>query len=471
MERAASAVDKFVLIVDDTPEICELVELVLTGAGYRAMTASNGLVGLEMVKELRPDVVLLDMMMPELDGLEFLTRLAQEVEPPRPIVIAVSGFDAFKDEALKRGARAFIRKPLGGEELLLVLDSVLRDEAGLEDTVQSNLSRTSKDRALATQDREALLNETNLDNPELQKRMCMLTVWCAGYFGVGKAIVNIQRGKRTEILAATGPLFPAFECGTDLPCETMFCSRVVKGQTPLILPDTSITVFAKDPTIQAGFAFYAGVPLRTPRGIVLGTLCIVHSEPGAVHAEDISILEIFASHIARLVEALAGYGRAGPFAFVAPDVTSKNVFRSLISAELSRINRDGGGMELGLIDIGATDRALLQRAAQAIGIRAMRLRLGIGEFGPGVIGIVIGAGSLDIVQRRMTAALDALHEEKVPIRGGGIVAYEEAGPPLFDVRSLETLADEIRARTVGEGLGVVERASVSLGVAASQIAG
>src|SRR5262249_13869788 len=158
--------------------------------------------------------------------------------------------------------------------------------------------------------------------------------------------------------------------GQDLPSEVTHCSHVIQAETPLMLQDSSLTVFGRATTARTGVSFYAGAPLRMRGGIVVGTLCIVDREPRSVHADDLSVLEMLAMHGARLIEAQAGYGRASPSAFVVPDVMTRSVFRHMVGAELSRINRDGGGMELGLIDVGLQDRELLQRAAKAINARA-----------------------------------------------------------------------------------------------------
>lgn len=84
-----------ILVIDDDAELPEMYGALLKSQNYRFAVASDGEVGLRLVQELRPDAVLLDMMMPECDGLEFLARLPQECPSERPPVIASSGFDSF----------------------------------------------------------------------------------------------------------------------------------------------------------------------------------------------------------------------------------------------------------------------------------------------------------------------------------------------------------------------------------------
>jgi len=75
-----------VLVVDDSAAIMDVYHFVLVAAGYRVATAPDGGVGLLLAKELRPSIVILDLMMPKVSGLEFLERLPREVSAPAPPV-------------------------------------------------------------------------------------------------------------------------------------------------------------------------------------------------------------------------------------------------------------------------------------------------------------------------------------------------------------------------------------------------
>src|SRR5258708_4823514 len=112
-----------VLVVDDSEDLQDAYELILTSEGHEVSRASNGLDGLEHINAEHPDVVLLDMMMPELDGIGFLEQLAHRPDPPP--VIANSGFDAYHDAALERGAKAYLAKPCTPPQLQAALDSVI----------------------------------------------------------------------------------------------------------------------------------------------------------------------------------------------------------------------------------------------------------------------------------------------------------------------------------------------------------
>src|SRR5690348_5971977 len=118
--------DRFrtVLVADDDDDLRGLLDTALTLEGFRVATASDGGEALAQVQTNPPDLVLLDMMMPDVDGIRFLERLSSELVPPLPKVIAYSGFDGFRELALTRGAAAFVKKPFELDRLLDVIEAI-----------------------------------------------------------------------------------------------------------------------------------------------------------------------------------------------------------------------------------------------------------------------------------------------------------------------------------------------------------
>jgi len=113
-----SAKKPLVLIVDDDPTLRESMALWLDGAGYRTIQAEDGRQGLHATADLRPDLVLLDLRMPVLDGFGFLAEL--ERTPDTPPVVVISGRGEVRDvvESFRRGATDFIVKPIESYELV-----------------------------------------------------------------------------------------------------------------------------------------------------------------------------------------------------------------------------------------------------------------------------------------------------------------------------------------------------------------
>ncbi len=100
-----------ILIIDDEMEVCELLADFLKLQGYHTFKASRAKDGLSLAESEKPDVVLLDIMMPEIDGLECLQRIRKS--SPESIVIMVSGLkdEKIAKEAIRRGAYDYIAKP------------------------------------------------------------------------------------------------------------------------------------------------------------------------------------------------------------------------------------------------------------------------------------------------------------------------------------------------------------------------
>lgn len=106
-----------VLVVDDEPQIRQFLDTGLTGRGYTVMTASDGLKALDMIIAFRPDIVILDLAMPRLDGIGVLRRVREWSDVPI-IVLSVRDDEPGKVEALDLGADDYLTKPFGMNELL-----------------------------------------------------------------------------------------------------------------------------------------------------------------------------------------------------------------------------------------------------------------------------------------------------------------------------------------------------------------
>ena len=121
--------EPLVLAVDDEAGILRLMKLELTAQGFRVMTASNGEEGLRIVEERRPDVVLLDVVMPEITGLEVMRRIRERTNTPI-ILVTAKDKDADKVRGLELGADDYIVKPFSLEELGARIRAVLRRTSG-----------------------------------------------------------------------------------------------------------------------------------------------------------------------------------------------------------------------------------------------------------------------------------------------------------------------------------------------------
>ena len=116
------------LVVDDEPRILRFVRAELESAGFAVMTAADGETALEMVESDRPDLVVLDVIMPGLNGFEVLRRL-REVSSVPVILLTARGSDADKVRGLDLGADDYLTKPFSPDELSARVRAVLRRAA------------------------------------------------------------------------------------------------------------------------------------------------------------------------------------------------------------------------------------------------------------------------------------------------------------------------------------------------------
>ena len=114
-----------ILVVDDDTNICELLRLYLTKEGYQVTTANDGEEGLEKFNQLKPDMVLLDVMMPRMDGLEVCRRIRKLGNTP-VMMLTAKGETIDKVAGLEMGADDYIVKPFSPREVVARIKAVLR---------------------------------------------------------------------------------------------------------------------------------------------------------------------------------------------------------------------------------------------------------------------------------------------------------------------------------------------------------
>jgi DNA-binding response OmpR family regulator len=125
-----------VLVVDDDPTVREVVVSYLRAGGHQVREADDGETALSQVADAKPDIVVLDLMLPGIDGLEVCRRLRRQGSLPIVMLTAL-GDEADRVVGLELGADDYVTKPFSPRELVLRVDSVLRrsGERGLPDDV------------------------------------------------------------------------------------------------------------------------------------------------------------------------------------------------------------------------------------------------------------------------------------------------------------------------------------------------
>ncbi|SFO81442.1 two-component system, OmpR family, KDP operon response regulator KdpE [Amycolatopsis arida] len=117
-----------VLVVDDEPQIVRALRINLAARGYRVITAHDGAAALRAVAETKPDVVVLDLGLPDMDGVQVINGLRGWTTVPI-IVLSARGDSTDKVQALDAGADDYVTKPFGMDELLARLRATVRRSA------------------------------------------------------------------------------------------------------------------------------------------------------------------------------------------------------------------------------------------------------------------------------------------------------------------------------------------------------
>jgi len=213
-----------VLVVDDEKNIVQLARLYLNKEGFQVEGAYNGAQALEKAKSLRPDLIILDIMMPELDGLSVCKELRKTSDVPIIILTARSD-DVDRIVGLELGADDYVSKPFNPRELVARVKAVLRRarrEAPSQPVLEADGLRLDADRREVTVEgqpvtlraKEFELLAAFLRHPGivLDRERLLQLVWGTDYYGDARTIdvhvawlrEKLARAKRVKIETVWG---------------------------------------------------------------------------------------------------------------------------------------------------------------------------------------------------------------------------------------------------------------------------
>ena len=131
-EMAETPTGQTVLVVDDMSDNLILISLSLQDMGYRVVTASNGADALNVAKLARPHLILMDIAMPQQDGLAATRRIREEVGLQNIPVIALTAFDTdgFRQAAFDAGFNGYLTKPIDFDRLRSLMSKLISDDKG-----------------------------------------------------------------------------------------------------------------------------------------------------------------------------------------------------------------------------------------------------------------------------------------------------------------------------------------------------
>jgi DNA-binding NtrC family response regulator len=176
-----------VLVVDDEPLQCEILKTILEAGKHEAYTASSGAEALSVAARMLPDVILTDLKMPGMDGIELLERIPEEPFKPSIIIMTAHGTISSAVEAVKKGAFDYLTKPLQKDPLLLTVRRAAERARLLKENRHLHQELYGRFHMEGILGRSAKMGEVM----EMVRRVCLstATVCLTGESGTGKELV------------------------------------------------------------------------------------------------------------------------------------------------------------------------------------------------------------------------------------------------------------------------------------------
>jgi DNA-binding response OmpR family regulator len=204
-----------ILVIEDDPSILRGLQLNLGMEGYLVRSASDGETGLAMARSERPDLVVVDVMLPRLGGLEVVREIRKE-DPDLPVLIlSAKGQESDKVAGLQLGADDYIVKPFGLKELLARIDALLRRRRSRGETGPNRAVKRAGDVELDLDSRKARAQGRELDLTSREfdllawfvnhpgrvfsREQLMEAVWGSRYFGTARTVDNFIARLRAHI--------------------------------------------------------------------------------------------------------------------------------------------------------------------------------------------------------------------------------------------------------------------------------
>ncbi|GHB73095.1 DNA-binding response regulator [Streptomyces xanthochromogenes] len=209
-----------ILVVDDEPDVTDVLSGVMTGEGWQVRTAADGTTALATARDFRPDAVVLDWMLPDLDGLQILRALRREA--PQVCVLFLTARDAVEDRiaGITAGGDDYVTKPYSLEEVLARLRGLLRRagmtaEPGAERITVGDLTMDEEAREVRRGGVEVELSRTEFEllrflmrNPRrvLSKAQILDRVWAYDFGGRAHVVELYISYLRKKVDAGRTPM-------------------------------------------------------------------------------------------------------------------------------------------------------------------------------------------------------------------------------------------------------------------------
>jgi CheY-like chemotaxis protein len=407
-----------ILVVDDNADLLEAYKELLTLSGYQVVVASSGAEALTILAQLRPGLLLTDLSMPEMDGFELIQRMRSQLQDAAPPAIVCSGFTITEEEALHRGARLFLAKPVDPRTLLASIEGLLHgrgpDRRRMEEE-RRRMSATRYSARLAARQRATQIarsSEASLAGPWLE--------WLRTYFDCAWSGAFLVTSEGLDLLTAAG--HPATDVLLGQPLRLNLQEVIETGSSLVIADAKGHPTFHFEPTSGAEVRFFVGVPLLSPDDVAIGALCLADPDARRCHAETLVILEHFGRRGALLLS--PEETQATKSERRTPPLLMQRSWETLVDMESRIANRESETLQLGIIELSANGSP--RELAQALWRISAYPRLAIGSLGPGRVGVCL-RGAPPGVSRHLAAGIEVLGQRGLVDAAGFVSVTQESG--------------------------------------------
>jgi CheY-like chemotaxis protein len=436
-ETGSSRPKTRVLVVDDDAELLDSYVFALEDSGYDVARAASGKQALALVGPVRPDVIVTDISMPEMDGLELLDRLRSEFGDAAPPTIVCSAFRITRERVLQHGARSFLTKPVDLATLKDCIEEALR--GGTRNPSKEELAMVDASRQAAREIAARRLARVGLAFEGIGPWLD----WLRTYFGCEWSGVYLQQKSTVELVADSSDTAGETHDQGAL-AESM--TDVVATRASLVVADTHRHLLDLGaPAGAASARFLVGVPLLTSDDVAVGALCLADGQPRSLEAESLVVLEHFAARAAVFMGdemvMRADLPNAAP-------LLRREIFETLLAMELQLAVRTGQAIDLALVEV--PNDVVCQELADALWRLGMAEHLGIGRLGPARVAY-FKPGAEPGNAEHVAAMLEA-------VRARGLVAAASTisvqRPGSVSEEALVRLAEQELAHGVRDGHGL-----------------
>jgi hypothetical protein len=401
-----------VLIVDDEADIALILKLQLEGAGYETMRARDGLEALDIMEREPLDLVLLDIRMPRMDGIDLLRRMGETGIDLAVIVMTAHGSERIAVDALQRGAIDYVSKPFSTEEILGKVERAI----AFHRTRRENL-RLQEEIAAEHNLLEAVIQGMAdlLVVADQQGRVLLLNRAAEELFGISR---------QEAIGRSVTDVIPA-----DIPAEQLPSLQALSTGKPCL--DAGYTILGRSRQVPV---LASATPLRQPGGPVRGSVELLRdiSARKALEREKEDFVSMLSHDLKTPITAIVGSidlvreGRLGPLNDEQKEFLDTAVESCADMVDMIDTLLDIHKFEAGMMKLKATEEEVYLLVERAVyGLRAAAEKKGVSlqvEVSAGLPTIMVDRGKVI----RLIANLVANAVKFTPAGGVITVAVEEA---------------------------------------------